>query len=361
LGDLAPGSARQINIRGVIEGEAEQLRAFEVKAGPAGADKAISLLYNDIFKTVVIKKPFLSLGMTLGGRPGPFAQTEARAERYSIEWANNLPVQMENVSISGRLSGNALDPQTVEAESGYYSSAQDKLLWNKNTLPALGLVDSGVGGDLGLSIGSLPLVSGGETIKNPQIGLDLSISGSRVSEDFAHEIIETNLSRTIKIDSRVGLSARAVYHDGPFGNTGPIPPAADTATTYTVIWSVKNSSNDLSKAVVRAVLPLSVKWVGLTSPAGEKVTYDDGRREIIWELGAVAAGAGYGLPARQALFQVSLTPSVGQSGSAAVLAGEPRFEADDDWSGSRLLVNHENVTTDISTDARYRNGDGIVQ
>lgn len=365
LGDLAPGVEREISIRGVIEGEAEQIKAFEVQAGTSqtATDRVIGILYNDLFKTLTVKKSFLGLSFNENekGSDGILTQSPARPKKYVLAWANNLSVPMENVKLVGRFSGTALDKGTVSSLRSYYSSVDNLITWNKQSYEQFASLDAGVSGELELTFGSVPLISGNSSLKNPEIDLDLTLSGTRVSEGFANEVVQTDLSRKIKIDSQVIFKADSLYRDGPFPNSGPVPPVSEKETTYTIRWVLVNSSNDVRNALVSAVLPPGIKWIGLTSPSSENVTYDEATRKVTWEVGTIKAGVGVDLLARHAFFQVAITPSVNQIGVPAPLTSVADFNGDDTWSGSALTVQADALSTDIMQDSAYKSGDGVVK
>jgi len=354
LGDLAPGITRVIHIRGVIEGENEQLKSFEIKAG-TGKEKtaqSISVLYNDIFKTLTVKKSFLGISISQDGvLSTQFAQKSNESTDYLISWINNLPVVTEDVRIVAKITGEALDKSSVSGTGGFYSSSANTITWNKHNSSALAKADPGAGGNLNLSFKSESLVSDGQSLKNPQVVIDLSIVGTRVSEGFANEVVETNLRRVINIDSQISLIAKTLYRDGPFVNSGPVPPKVDTPTTYTISWSVTNSSNDLADSLVVGTLPLGVSWVGMTSPAKETVSYDETTRRVTWNLGPVKAGTGIDLPVRTAYFQVSLIPSLPDIDLLVSLVRGISLRGTDTWSGSSLVASPNDLTTSLSLDS----------
>jgi len=68
-------------------------------------------------------------------------------------------------------------------------------------------------------------------------------------------------------------------------NTGPVPPKVEQPTTYTVVWTVDNTSSAVGNAKVTATLPPHVKWLNETSPSGESVSYDQNSGLVTWEIG----------------------------------------------------------------------------
>lgn len=364
LGTLDPGQGKTINISGIIEGQDEQLKSFEVRAGTQASpdSSGIGILYNDIFKTLSIERPFL--GLTFNNSESgqeDLTLSSGVKKQYVLHWTNNLPVKVEDVKIVARLSGESLDKSGVFPLQGYYSSANNTVTWDKNTISELGSVEAGAGGDLLLQITSLPVLAGGKALKNPQIGVDITITGTRVSENFAHETVRTDLSRTLKVDSQIDVAVSTFYHNGPFVNAGPIPPRVDQTTSYTVNLSLTNSSNDMKNVTLEGSLPLGVSWVGETSPVGESVKYDDQTRKLSWDIGFVRAGTGVSVPSRQISFQVKLVPSITDVGTVAGLVKNIVLRGLDTWSGSSRVLNLPPATTDMPKDAGFTNGQEKVE
>jgi len=349
LGDLQPGVERTITIKGVIEGQAEELKSFQVRTGIKDTvqEQTIAVVYNDFFKTLTIKKPFLGIAFvdTNSLDKTTFTLKSSELGFYNINWVNNLPVKIKDVQVVVHLTGNALNKTSVSAKNGYYSSVANTVTWDKNTIAELGSVEPGATGQLNLNFGSLPLLVEGKDLRNPQIYVDITIIGTRVSEGFSNEKVQTDLSRIIKMDSVVLVDAKTFYKDGPLTNTGPIPPRVDIPTTYTLTWVLQNSSNDVSNSSMETTLPLGVEWVGLTSPTNEMVSYNNQSRKVTWDVGLVKAGIGGPIPLRTASFQVSLVPSISQLDSTVKLTNDVIFKGLDTFSGSNLLIRKGSMIT----------------
>jgi len=351
LGDLQPGVERVINITGVIEGQAEELKAFEVKTGvkDPNQEQNIALLYNDFFKTLTIKKSFLGIAfLKEGSSESVFTLGSAVPGRYSLEWVNNLPVKVKDIQIVVRLTGEALNKRSVTVLGGYYSSVDNTITWDKHTRSELESVEPGATGRLNFGFASLSLLDEAKNLRDPKIYVDTKITGVRVSEGFSNEKIQTDLSRIVKIDSVISLDSKTFYRDGPLTNTGPLPPKVDNKTTYTLTWSLLNSSNDVKNGIVETFLPLGVEWVGVTSPTNENVSYDSQSRKVTWDLGLIRAGTGVATDRRTANFQVSFTPSINQLGSDGSLTKGVVFRGIDSFSGSSLSLVQGRMSTLLS-------------
>ena len=365
LGDLPAGIERVIKFKGTIDGLEEEIKSFEVKVGMVNnlADKNIAFLYNDVFKTIAIKKSFIGLTLTEGSMDQAktgFVLSGVETKRYIFHWINNLSVKLENLRLTAKLSGEILNQSTVAAGQGYYSSVDNTITWNKNVIAEMLNVDAGARNDLEFQLAAKPLIKPDGTVyKNPQINISAIITGTRTSEGFDHEDISTNLNKTIKVDSLIKLKSQTWQRTGPFTNTGPVPPKVNQATTYTINWNLTNTSNDITNAKVEATVPLGVSWVGLMSPSSEDVNYDDVTRKIIWNAGYLKADTGYGLGARQVSFQLSFVPTINLADQQAILLENVNFSGLDSWSESLQTFKILDPTI-MSTEAGFKPGDGQV-
>ena len=152
-------------------------------------------------------------------------------------------------------------------------------------------------------------------------------------------------------------NASASCSDTTFSGTGPMPPKAETDTSYAIVWSVKNSSNPVANAVVSTVLPTYVRYV---SAGAAGVSYDGGSRTVSWNLGDLPAGVGYTSAAKQATFQVILTPSTSQVGSVPQLTGPTQLSGQDRFAQVNVQTSSPALTTQLSGDPGFNNNMSVV-
>src|SRR3989338_10558694 len=107
-----------------------------------------------------------------------------------------------------------------------------------------------------------------------------------------------------KVTSDIDLTARAVYHEGPFANSGSIPPKVEQETTYTVFLALVNTANDVRDVRLEARLPAYVRWVGAVSPASEDVSYNGDTRRVSWRAWDLVAWKGVSSAPREVAFQI---------------------------------------------------------
>jgi hypothetical protein len=150
-----------------------------------------------------------------------------------------------------------------------------------------------------------------------------------------------------------------VYFDGPIKNTGPIPPRVGQSTSYTVLWSIVNTSNNLENVVVTSRIPSYVTWENAIDPQAEDITYDPNRGTITWNVGQVTAGTGIISPLKQVAFQISFVPSLGQAGKSPDLF-DSTLTGTDDFTNVTIERNTPKLTTAAPTDPAVPKGGGIV-
>jgi hypothetical protein len=204
-----------------------------------------------------------------------------------------------------------------------------------------------------------PAVQNLSQFRNSEITIDVSVKGRREDANVPEEVLSSD-SKKVRLISGFALTPSVMYSTGPFTNSGPIPPKADTETTYTVSWILTNSINDVGNAVVSTTLPSYVKWVGKLSPQDENITYDQNSRTVTWNAGLVGSGSGYSGAAKQAAFQISFLPSLSQAGQVPNLTGEMTLTGDDRHANVSLRSTKAALTTRLNMDPAYKRGDETV-
>lgn len=355
LGDFKQGSEKLVKITGVIQGQNEEERTFRVVAGQRTSRDTtkVDIAYASSLKTLTIKKPFIGVNLAFNGsQEDVYVIYDGQQVRGDIEWENNLPVNLLHAEMNVKLFGETLDRSSINASGGFYNSADNTIVWNRSSGGLPDLIAPGQGNRITFSFKPLPLLSGNRTIfKNPELNLELSFKGVRSSETRTEDtVVETTLKKKIKISSNLQISPRALYFSGPFQNSGPLPPVHENETTYTVVWSVVNSSNDVSDVVAKTTLPPYVKWLGVTSPSTEDITYNPLGGEIVWNVGAVKAGSGITVPAREVAFQISMMPSLNQVGTYPVLTADTVISGHDSFTDANITYSRRAVSSQLTSD-----------
>jgi hypothetical protein len=363
LGDIQPESSRKIKLKGIIVGENEEERVFRFSSGIKNEkdEKEIGVAFITLLKSVIVKKPFIEIDLALNGDRSPeYVSALGNIIRADITWVNNMPVSVADIEINIKFFGAPLDKLSISADRGFYDSSTNTLTFSRETNNDLASLSPGKSGQAKFSFASLGQ-SSGSIFKNPEILFDISVKGKRISENQVPQIINSSLKKTIKFASDLLLTSRSVYFSGPFTNTGPIPPKVENETTYTIIWTINNSSNIVDNTTVTATLPSYVRWVGQISPINEDISFNPVGGQITWNVGSIKPKADVSSAGqREVAFQVALLPSLSQIGNAPVLVNEQTIKGNDRFSETTIQSVKKELTTRLFTDPSFATKDANV-
>jgi hypothetical protein len=362
IGDLKPGDTRTIDITGKVVGDASVERYFTFTAGTEDPlDKSrIAAKLVETKERIEIKKPFLSADVSLN-RSGDaiYVGSAGQPIQGEIVWQNNLDVPLNDVVIEAKLGGASLDKASVQAERGFYNSVDNVIAWDSTNATEMSELAPGTSGLLQFSFASLPpTLQNNAALRRQSLTLDISIRAKRLSEDQVPGEIKSSTSRTIRIASDLSMVSKIVHNVGPFQNSGPIPPVAETKTTYTVLNSVGNSFNNVKNVTYTATLPSYVTWLGKVYPdsAAPNVKYNADKREITWSLGDIAPGTGFNSSPRDFAFQLELLPSVSQVGNAPILINAQRIAGTDAFTDTVVEESVPSLDTRMESDPNFQFG-----
>ncbi len=361
LGTLAPGASTVIQLVGSIDGQDGDQRVFRFVAGsntdPTDTTIAVPIL--TVPQTITVHKPFISGTIAVEGQSGKSISVSGATPLHgTLTWQNNLSTAVSNVQLTLTLTGPALDKNSVSASNGFYQSQNGTITWSPSQDPELATIPAGGQGSYQFSFASLPAGSGGVLITNPTISLDLAVQGTRQDQGNVPQQVSSAASAQVLVASAISLTAQALHFSGPFANTGPMPPQAESDTSYAIMWMVKNSSNTVANAIVSTVLPPYVRYVSSSASSG--VSYDSASRTVTWSLGDIAAGVGYTAAVEQASFQIILTPSVSQVGTAPQLTGEVSLSGQDRFAQVTVNATAQAPTTFLVGDQGFQSGMDLV-
>ncbi|MCR4279535.1 MAG: hypothetical protein NUV78_02220 [Candidatus Zambryskibacteria bacterium] len=362
LGDFAPGTEKTIEIRGRLVGENQDERTFRFYAGVSDNGsfspdfKSIIVSTQD---TIAIERPSLGLNVNFNGESTPvYIAPAGRNITTTIRFQNNLPERVVNPRLELTLSKSAVDESSIQAHnSGNYNASTGRIVWNLTNNLGKSELLPGESGTVSLNFASKEE----ENLSPGQrdILLELALTGTPVST--GNRAVTVSETRTVKVASQVTLSSKAFYSIGPFRNSGPLPPKVGSETTYTVVWNVGNTQADIINAQITARLGSGVKWLDANSIANENISYNEETNTVTWDLKDLSSGSGFSSSGREVAFQLVLAPTAIQVGSAPALVTGISFTGKDSVSGDAVNVSNAAVTTRLSFDPAFIQGDDVVQ
>lgn len=362
LGDLSPEDKKTVSINGQLIGEDKEERTFRFYVGVSDGSSTshnLKITITSMLNTISITRPFIDLDVSFNGENVPiYIAPAARTVSTVIRFQNNLSDKLLNPRLEVKLSGVVLDKQSISTGgTGLYDPLSSKITWN--IINSLGNpeLSPGESGQVILRFASLPRTSLPEGSQD--ITLNLSFTGVPV-DTVGQKPIVSNEVRVVKILSQVNFVSKVLHSLGSFANSGPIPPKVGKETTYTAVFSIGNTQGDLADAEVTASLGQGVSWLGASSFTSEDISYDSSSNIITWDLGSLSSDTGFSTAPRELSFQVSLTPSIGQIGTVPNLVNSIIFTGRDTISGETVVVNNPPLTTNLSNDPAFIQGDDIV-
>jgi hypothetical protein len=355
LGGLTQTNPITVTVKGKLIGQDGDEQVFHAYAGTTTVnDKSVvSVVYTSLLHTMKITKPFLEARILVNGLDLPvYTTTGGNKVDAEIIWKNNLDTRITDAQIILSLSGNAFDKASVDPKEGFFDSAKNQIIWDRNTQSELEVVEPGEDGSVSFSFIPISLVGASSSIREPQVALDVSIRGRQPALGSTFSDINNFSKKIVKIVSDFQIASSAVY------KSGAIPPKVETQTQYVVTWVLSNSANSINGAQARSVLPIYMKWIGPVNKT-ESITYNDVTREVIWNIGSVKPQTGF-TSTREASFTIALTPSLPQVGTVPQLMKEVNLTGQDSFTGSLIKSRQTPITTLLTNDPNFKKGDERV-
>jgi hypothetical protein len=352
---LKPKESKKITIRGLMSGQNSETRVFRFNAGVAKEQDPFMLSSTFTTKTeeISLEAPFVNLGMKVNGKNDAIAiLSPDETASADVSFRNTLADTIYDAEVQVVLEGNALNERTVNAGTGFYDSSKNTITWTAVETSGLQKIAPGESFSVTFSFEPTSLTPA----RSPQVKATVSVKGKRVSESSVSQALTSALTRTIKIDTTMGVATQVFHSTGPFKNSGPLPPIAEDETTYTVITAVTNGSNAVSDAVLEATLPPYIIWKDETNTKDGKVTYNASNRTLTWTIGDIEAGKTIA-----AAFKVGIKPSVSQVGTVPALAFEQRLRAKDRFTGTTIRASGPDVTTELRDESDESKQEGRVR
>lgn len=339
IGLLNKAQGGRIEVEGKLKGEVFSQKVFRARLISWQNNQAI--LLKDIAKGIELIQPSIYISWQVNSSPQYTANVDDYLH-YEISFKNIGDNALENLFLSVKLEGDTLDFETLQPGSGKFQEDVGTIFWDQTMVPQLRLLPS-------LEDGKVEFWT--RVKKKFPSFLRKPFIKTKINLNQAKEEIIT------KINSKLIISQKGFFNQGPFNNKGPIPPEVGSFTTYTISWQAKSLYNDVEDVKVKAVLPSTVKLTGEIEPKDTKLSFDPNSREIVWDIGDLTAGE----EGEKIDFQVKLTPVLAQKGKVAGLIPQAKIIAEDTWTELIIEKKDSAVDTSLPDDPTISEDDGIVQ
>jgi hypothetical protein len=332
-----------LDIKGRIVGQEGEDQVFHAYAGTTSEtdQSKVNVIYSSILQKIEITKPFLSARILVNDKDQiDNSVLGGSVVNVSINWMNNLSTLVTDGQIIVNLDGNVFDESTIKTSNGFYDSANNQITWDRNLVPQLSEINPGENGNLSFSFIPKSSVGSLNAVKDPQVRIKVSIRGRQPQLGYTFNDINNFSEKIVKVFSDLQIAQSGSYL------SGNNPPKAETETKYTINWTLSNSSNNITEAEARAIIPIYVNWVGLSSLEKENIKYNEITREVIWDIGQVLPNTGMEVN-REASFILSIKPSLSQVGSVPQLIKEVSLSGKDSFTGTILRSKKGAVSTSV--------------
>lgn len=347
LKTLNKAQGGRVTIKGKISAETDKTLTFKASLGMWQNGNFIVI--KESTQDVQVIQPLLSITQQINGSSS-YVASSGEILHYQISFTNIGSSSFDNLFAIVRLDGSALDMSTVRAVGGQIQPNDNMIVFDSNLLPQLRHL---------------------EKQQTGQINFDVKIKNNWTpdSTDEKTSIItdEINISQivqkfTVKVNSGLEISQSGAYEGFDIINSGPVPPQAGKATTYTIVWNIKNHSSDQKNVKVKATLPKNVSLTGRIRPEDEyaNFSFDSASRQIVWSPGDILSGTGVNGDPVSLSFQISITPTDDQKGSTAQLIGQAQVSGENQFTNTTTNATDAAVTTALPDDFAHSGG-GIVQ
>ena len=337
IGVLNKGEGGRIEVSGTLGGEPSQTRIFKVSLGFWKEGRFI--LLKESIKGIEIATPLLYITHLVNERPN-YTASFGEYLYYEIFFRNTGNEPLENLFMTARLSGDAIDFDRIQADVGTFQKNTKTIIWDSKIVSELESLSSMQEGKVGFW---LAVKKSADKAINPEIQIDVSL-------DQVKKRIAT------KINTRMVLSQQAFFNQGPFDNYGPQPPQVGSLTSYTVRWYLVNQNNNIEDLKVKAVLPQEIRLTGEINPKEAEITFDSLSREIIWNVRNIAPNS-----SAEVYFQIVFDPSLNQKEELAEIISEAVVSGKDSWTKSVVYSSSPSQKTNLLDDASISEEMGIVQ
>lgn len=285
----------------------------------------------------------LNLTLSVNDNKNSGAASFGETLKYSLAYVNKSENSLEDIVLMAVLEGDWLD-WGGELETAGGKIKNNTIVWTKEELPALAVLEPGASGEISFEIAI-------EDYNHDNLGNKTSI------ESYAYFTLggkSTGLndskSNTVitKINSDFQFNEQVLYFDNdnlPVGS-GPLPPVVGQETGVRVYWNLENNLNELKGVRVVAVLPDYLDFKGARSNSLGSLSFDPGTRFVTWEIGDLPLSTYQA----EAQFDLNIIPREDQRNTLLVILPGSTAQALDAETGIMLTASSKAKTTKLEDD-----------
>lgn len=351
LGQLDPGKEGVIAVLGKINGQEGEVKAFRGGLGSYNPLTKEWQYYMDSSKEIKIAVQPLSIQAFIESKRDVIVNPGDQIH-IALRYKNNTPVTIRNLTIRARIESLIVRPDKIAiADGGVFDYTANSVVWGPGSTPLLREVAAGQEGELRVDVETAdPPPVRTDTDKNIVVKITSSIESASIPDELLGTDLHSNDQVEFKVRSKILFAGKSLYKSSPIPNSGPLPPEVGQKTTYTIVWEVRNFTNDLDNVEITAALPPNIKWENIYNAQDSRIIYDASSGLARWHIGKVKAATGVLSPALAGAFQISVIPAEVDRGKQISLTKENTMTGTDMFTGERFTRKIPNLTTDLRED-----------
>lgn len=325
---LNESDSRKIEIGGILNGEPQDQKVFKAKLGVWQDGKFVVL--KETVRGVAIVAPSVKFTEKINNQENYNVNIGDRLH-YEIFFRNTGDEELKDQALIIKLEGDSLDYNTITALDGVYQKGDNSLIWDGNQLPELQNLRPGEEGRVEFWINT----NRNKMMKGPadkNLFVKTNITLGQIKQEFLNRVNTKLIAvQSLYVDSRY------------FSDFGPFPVVSGEKTVFTVEWKIKNYYNDTSNAKMVTILPSGLRFIqdNQIVPEGTKVYFDEGTRQLTWEIGSIPAGTGVIDSEMVCAFQLSIEPQT--IDTDILLIGSAQLSARDLWTNNNVSISTDPI------------------
>jgi Domain of unknown function DUF11 len=345
ISTLKPGQSVPIKIRGTINGLTQEKFGINFSAGLANTDNQfmVGSTLAEARTEFMIERPFIAVDIAIAGDADRSVVLEPnKPSPVAITIKNTLDEAVYDTRVEVVPTGNAFSPASIDAKKGFYDSNKNVIRWDVTNNPDFTQIKPGDSKRIDFIVNPI------KSNNTASFEVTVNVYARRVAEASAQEQLIGTVTAAGKYASAGKIGGQASFM------TGPVPPQVGQATKYLISLVAEAGGNNMTNTKVQTQLPTYVEWQNDYSGPGV-VDYNPVTKNISWTVGDVSSGA-----RKELTFSVSILPSVSQVGTTPILVNGLTLTATDRFTGTPINTEGREVTTELSREAGYKDGNGEV-
>lgn len=340
LGELKPDETANLSAE-LKTNLPEQIKAAALKLTPSIEVNGIKIAQNTVEKNFSVLHPRISIQsywINQSEKTQPGQTTE-----LNLSVSNNGDIDLNNLEIALPIKNEIINTNKLaNLNNGSYKNK----IFTINSKYNAGLLVLARNQTKNLTI-KIPI------LESPVAGVDLVLKLNPELKADLNElsgvVYQTKTSAPeIKIGTNLDLAGEVRYFtaDGDQLGRGPLSPQVGKETKYWALLKITNTTSKATNLHLAAQLPEYVAWTNKSSVShGSSVNFNEKTKTISWSLNSLAPRQTVGI-----YFELALTPTDEQVGTAPIILQNIKLEATDDFIKEKIIDTLPDLDTSLPYD-----------